>query len=427
MPLVDKLLKNIESMKGSILSGWEAGHIANRIKDGMAEFRVPETVSCKFESDYKIGLFWCPVCGAISHWQEAGKRGFKCTDCGSELAQCYVFAPYFYDKPQRAPHISDLILLVWQDENSYCSVLKTHKRLKRDDRERPVESLSWFCPDAAGKRGQCRDRDSLGFCNRQQRTWGGIPTRNGHVRLYKPRALLSKLGTSIPFRYSPALPSEGLTRAIQIGIHSFKERDAQELSFHRMLLPGVESIAYVRNLLALNFSLAVAVGFTTAPLYSRTVIFNEEEDAEGRKRLVILARRLNTRGMVIRLKPVLFEEISDDPAAAGKLLHTVSHAFLKHLPLKAGLEPNEFYESLDVEKREIAIYDNQPGGIGGVETVVDLEASELDSDYQHLVSDAQTCDLDCPSACKACLYVENCGRLNRQLNRHLLEGVIASE
>ena len=174
----------------------------------------------------------------------------------------------------------------------------------------------------------------------------------------------------------------------------------------------------------MNFALAVAIGYTTASLYSRTLLINEEEDSEGNRKVVILSRSMNTKGLVIRPKKELFDQCKDDPASISKILHTISHAFLKHLPLQTGLEPNEFYESIDIDSQEISIFDNQPGGIGGVLAITDVDNGELSPDYQQLVSTSVDCDIECPSACRACLYVENCGRLNRQLNRKLLGGVL---
>jgi len=155
------------------------------------------------------------------------------------------------------------------------------------------------------------------------------------------------------------------------------------------------------------------------------MLINEREDAEGDRKITILCRRLQTKGLIIRPKAHLFAGLEQNPQEVSKILHTISHAFLVDLPLVTGLEPNEFFESIDVDRKEVAIFDNEPGGIGGVSTVV--SGDELSSDYQGKVGESVDCDLDCSSACKACLYIENCGRLNRQLNRHILtdRGVIA--
>ena len=92
----------------------------------------------------------------------------------------------------------------------------------------------------------------------------------------------------------------------------------------------------------------------------------------------------------------------------------------------SGLDASEFSESFSPNDNEIAVYDNSPGGIGGVRTVVEngSKGPELRRDYIAQLLNSLDCQLDCSWSCKACLHTGNCGWINRQLKREMLEEII---
>jgi len=232
-------------------------------------------------------------------------------------------------------------------------------------------------------------------------------------------------GSPLPIRglevhYIPTVPSEGATKAVCASLHYFKKNSAKNLTFSKELLPGVEQILFVRDLSVIQFSLCFAVGYPTAPLRKRGISLNF-----GGEGVQIICRKLTTEGLVIRLQRDIIEKFEGTEEEINALFHTVSHAFLRPLPSLTGLDPTEFFESISPEDNEVAIFDNSPGGLGGIRSLV-VDDDELSLDYQSMVTIGRYCPLDCYSACRACLFVENCVWLNRSLRRKLLEHIVGA-
>ena len=107
------------------------------------------------------------------------------------------------------------------------------------------------------------------------------------------------------------------------------------------------------------------------------------------------------------------------------MLHTFSHAVLNTMPILTGLSPFEFGESIwasdDSYDYEVLIYDDSKGSIGGVRSVISNQSIIHDL-YAFLVN--VDCRRGCETACRACLFFERCGMLNRNLNRHALTSLI---
>jgi hypothetical protein len=192
----------------------------------------------------------------------------------------------------------------------------------------------------------------------------------------------------------------------------------------------------VRELEIFEFTIALAVGLPYISTRRRAVRLFEEDTSDGEQRLYVLSRRLITEGIVIRLNGNEVRQTIEDwrprrprineNTLSSILYHTVSHAFLKPLPMVAGLDATEFSESVLPTLNETAIYDKSPGGIGGVRTLCD-ESSEglyLSGDYSAQLLNSLSCQMDCSWSCKACLHTGTCGWLNRQLQREMLRGII---
>jgi hypothetical protein len=149
-----------------------------------------------------------------------------------------------------------------------------------------------------------------------------------------------------------------------------------------------------------------------------------------------LSRHITTEGIVISLNENVISQIVSDwtqrrPNTEGRILstilyHSASHAFLKCLPMVSGLDTSEFSESILSPQNQIAVYDNSPGGIGGVRTVCEGSSGglHLSGDYAAQVLNSLDCQLDCSWSCKACLHTSTCGWLNRQLQREMLRSII---
>jgi len=89
--------------------------------------------------------------------------------------------------------------------------------------------------------------------------------------------------------------------------------------------------------------------------------------------------------------------------------------------MRTGFEPDKFYGSFDAlnEGGKIFVYDTDEGGNGGFASLMKNKTSFID-----MLSDINN-RLHCPTrecllACKQCLFIKNCGNVNRKLNRHIL-------
>jgi hypothetical protein len=132
---------------------------------------------------------------------------------------------------------------------------------------------------------------------------------------------------------------------------------------------------------------------------------------------------METRGLLLKLN---IEKVRQAAEAAEELgfpvadeytvAHSISHAAIKAVVRISGLSYAEFGEALlesaDSAVAEVLVYDNSPGGVGGVETIPNALA-EFPS---YLKEGASRCPRLCRSACRACLYVENCTSLNFNLS-----------
>jgi hypothetical protein len=144
---------------------------------------------------------------------------------------------------------------------------------------------------------------------------------------------------------------------------------------------------------------------------------------ESRGTLEVAGRAMETRGLLLKLN---IEKVRRAAETAEKLgfpaadeytvAHSISHAAIKAVVRISGLSYAEFGEALlvsaDSAVAEVLVYDNSPGGVGGVETVPNALA-EFPS---YLKEGAGRCPRLCRSACRACLYVENCASLNFNLS-----------
>jgi hypothetical protein len=208
------------------------------------------------------------------------------------------------------------------------------------------------------------------------------------------------------------------------------------LIFSEDELRGVSEILFVRKLEIFQFTVALAVGLPSVSIRRRAIRLLTDTSPDGQESIYFLSRRLLTEGLMVRLKTGVRDQIVNEwqnrrPSAQSSALlstlyHTVSHSFLKPLSMMSGLDSSEFSESFSPMDNEIAVYDNSPGGIGGVRTVVEEGGGglQLRRDYIAQLLNSMECQLDCSWSCKACLHIGNCGWINRQLKREMLEGII---
>ena len=96
------------------------------------------------------------------------------------------------------------------------------------------------------------------------------------------------------------------------------------------------------------------------------------------------------------------------------ILHSLKHALLNAAPAVTGLTQDEFGANLDLENRELLLYDNRPGGTGGCRLLADRRLLRWLNVAREL---AECHQVQCAGACRACLFLPT--RLCRQGNLSL--------
>ena len=153
----------------------------------------------------------------------------------------------------------------------------------------------------------------------------------------------------------------------------------------------------------------------------------------------VVGRVTDTKGFQIVIKPKIYEMVdkikeqmkNDEEYEADDILeiilHSLKHAMLVQAPLFTGLDENKFHGSYEINDKKdeewaarVFVYDTEDGGNGGFSTI--MRNRDV---IENMLDDIRQVRLHCPvreckTACKHCLFIKNCGLVNRRLNRHLL-------
>jgi len=425
------------------------------LEDGTLDFRVPSRVIARIvnpsDQDYGFDIFRCSECGWLYNFEDAVSSRMQCRRCAEagrrvQLTQAPIFGASYSNRPPTPVPFSEVLRKITFDENSDYCVYNTAsqgrstrlflKGVKETDFSRPIDSLCWVC---TRPQLQCQYRDRRGFC--LYSTYEGRNFRpdqeaeTGRIRLVASQRVRTRgaFGRFLE-RYRPITISEGSTKPIRIAVHDFKPPDATAIDFRRDELPGISQVLFVKKLEIFQFSIALAVGLPYASIRKRPAIFLNDIGPDGEERPYVLARQLITEGLVVKLDEGTVNEIIEEwghrratvsnETLFSTLYHTVSHALLKPLPMMAGLDASEFGESFSSADNEVSVYDNSPGGIGGVRTIVEEESRRLRGDYVAQLLNSSSCQMDCGWSCKACLHIGNCGWVNRQLQREMMRRIV---
>lgn len=454
--LADKLRDRIrETQDAGLILPRHSQMLLEAMEENTLQFRVPQSVTVRInnrdDAEYGFDIFRCPECGRMFSFREACQMGLRCNSCRTTLTQAPVFCASYRDRPPVPLPFSESLKKVTYDQNSnYCIYTGADvkgrrlpadfkKGLREADHARPVDSLCWTCPIPEEP---CNWRRRENFCayskydNTQQQNWRPDKWDANLIRLVPGRGRRRTAFGAFVDRYRPITISEGITKPIKVAIHNIPEREVVDVRFHGDELPGVAQIRYSPRIEIFQFTLALAVGLPYVPIRNRAVRLLTEQAPDGEDMPYLLSRRLVTEGIVINLRRQTVQEIVERWFAlrpniqrnllTSTLYHTVSHAFLKPLPIIAGLDVSEFYESFSPTDNEITIFDNSPGGIGGVRSALEKGSGgyQLRSDFAAQLLNSLDCQLDCVWSCKACLHSATCGWINRQLKREMLNGII---
>jgi len=222
------------------------------------------------------------------------------------------------------------------------------------------------------------------------------------------------------FEYRIALtPSERMARPVSITAFRFRPETAKEISLLRDL-PGIEHVYFCENLEVIQVTVGYKIGHPRESTQRRIMMIDYDQ---GIYRLP--TRWIKTKGLIVKVSKGRVESALDSPdeRKLWRALHTLCHAFLAPLPRISGLEAGDFGEALSMPYYEFAVFDNSPGGLGGIEGIVGIgEAglARLHPNYEFAVANSWNCPLRCIKACIACLYTDSCYMLNWNLDRNIL-------
>jgi hypothetical protein len=218
-------------------------------------------------------------------------------------------------------------------------------------------------------------------------------------------------------------PTEAITKPVSITAFNAREQKPIEVPEK---LPGVKGIFFSEKLEVLQATAGFRVGHSNVSNRSKRFVF-ELRSEDGSKVYKLYGRYLVTKGIIVEADKDAILSVcgalrSAYENAVFTALHTISHCFLSPLPRITGLEGGDFAEALSSKNWMIAVYDNCPGGLGGVEGLID-DGGRLKPNYYFAVREQVNCPLACYKACKACLFSDSCFMLNWNLDRRILRAL----
>jgi DNA-directed RNA polymerase subunit RPC12/RpoP len=403
---------------------------AERVRKGEVEVWEPSKVSFNLgpSAISDLSYFRCSVCGYVE--QSKNNTIPRCPRCGSErnMVQAYVGAPsepagagvLEYDANKDFQRMGDSLILsarhiidIWA-----CPTVGTAKRLKGlmpKDPERPQSSLWFTCPYDDSTAGACRYLVKDGTVRWCQ--------YNSHRYAY---VSFSKIGG---IKRAPAMPSEAMTKPIKISAH-LRRRCLKDITseFRRLLQERGLASEWVEETCLGEFEV-----ITLVPLYlvghpyssrrARTAVmyYSRQDNVQ---RLIAMGRKIRTYGILFKVgSGAIRRAIKEVGTIRGvnptpfEVAHSLAHVLVKAVVKVSGVDPREVGESVLRNQEgsyEVLIYDDSPGGVGATTGVVDLGMPDLAEELRRFAS--LPCPRGCLSACRACLYIEGCGSLNKGLN-----------
>ncbi len=416
--IVRRLAKEILLAGGSLIPEDFAERIARALEGtgahNIVELAFPRSVNVSLRTELAdLRYVRCSKCGKVYDLETNPHLtlSLKCQSCRSSLVPAPIWAITSQNLPIR-PQITpqDNIKIVFSVEDYSRNA---HYHLQRIPPGEPPTNIRI--------RDRARPVATLAFDYRRHKY------TDPNVRM----ALRERI-----FVYMLSLmPSESVSKPVSITAFSYNEESAFPVKLSVGGLGGVEEVLFCRDLEVLQATVGYYAGNPRAGTRSR--VFIEEavpSPYSGASVTRLFVRYIRTQGLVVRVDENALNNALEnlgmrrgntrnDNKYRWRALHTLSHAFLVSLPQVVGLEGTDFGEALSVANNEIAVYDNAPGGLGGIEGVVQSYDSQelfLDPNYEMRIREAADCALECIKACKACLYTDSCYMLNWNLDRRIL-------
>ncbi|MGB9759771.1 MAG: DUF1998 domain-containing protein [Thermoproteota archaeon] len=385
-----------------------------------------QEVDCDFEYEGVASLKYlmCSKCGTVYNIDSlSGSLPYSCKKCRAPLVPAYVGVPVESDGrlhhvqyPPAPKGASENLIAPTSDIYGINSCKKISPRSKKHVeilprgikpkvRERPLQSLSFTCPIGDSS---CEYYDDP-FCSYSS---DRSSNKGRRISVLFPPLKGSKT------RRAPTVPSPGLTKPFTVVAFTRAGDTESEKDITRELNADDIELGHFRIYELAPFYL---IGSPNMWKGGRIPVLVKDDENS----VIALGRSMQTKGLLVRLNYNRAKEAVEhaEKDLGGHiriplitLAHSVSHVLLSSVVKLTGLSSREFGEALYVNEPEklieVMVYDDSPGGIGGVETV---KRSKIDF-VSYVKNFSSPCRRMCRSACKACLYFDNCFMMNYLLN-----------
>jgi len=349
-----------------------------------------------------LNILRCPSCGRLF---KAGTTNM-CPFCKVNLYQAYVGVPLVQRSNHKSKFSTDsnikLVIPITTIKEAYCRRHRGYKALKPIEPKRPFQSLAFKCHFNDTSCQYYHD----GLC-----TEGSYP-------IYFPqyRGLSQNVA-----RPALANPSVNITKPFTITIFPSEPKQGTALGDLLTHYIPVAREVVVGEFTVYILTIMYLLGHPYSGRYRRLPVF----DVDSQGNLIFLGRKLKTEGLLVKLDYSAVEKIGESIKATPlTVVHSISHIILLALTRLTGLSPSEFGEAVFVDKSnrvaEILIYDNSPGGIGGVRSI----ANDVADFVEYICDFSRPCPRMCRSACRACVFYETCGLGNMFLSWRAAEKAV---
>jgi hypothetical protein len=236
--------------------------------------------------------------------------------------------------------------------------------------------------------------------------------------------------------YKMDFPRESMSVPLQVSaVESYNLTDDPEIDEVNEVLADMKPVLFNSEIVDLEKSrfsrlrvLDITYGFRIGNKFTGVSSYYLDGQENN-----VLGRLIDTQGFLLVLKPEFHDSIeklkkeSRENQSAEYLkevaVHSLKHALLVLAPMYTGFEPEKFHGSYDVLKPEeggkVYVYDTDEGGNGGFAALMN-DKDSLIRMFKNIRQRLECRTRECSNACKQCLFIKNCGNVNRKLSRKLL-------
>lgn len=428
------LQKAIEKLESNILD--ETGRAIPL--NGNLNIVVPKKIDLRF--DESLDMVYCknPACGTLDKlaYQKFPPKDQMpfCRFCNeSHVTQAPVWIPQPLNPQGSHALIGDAgdqgIIRNMGVGQIFCYYSKPGERC-----EHPESPDGRCVHDFVQKLGSLKMTDP-------QRPIDSLRKHNPHCPkgLVVPTRKLDRLYRTGSYWYKMDFPRESMTVPLQVSsVETFDMKNDQEVDEVNQVLNEVKRTVFSSKIVDLENSkftrmrvLEATYGFRVGNRYSGVSSYY----IDGIDNYVV-GRLTKTQGFVLTLRPEFIQAVEDlkkleqFAVATEELvqtaLHSIKHALLVLAPRYTGFEPEKFYGSYDVfpdrKGAKVYVYDTDDGGNGGFAALM-RDARSFDRMLEEISIRLNCPTRECKEACKLCLFIKNCGNVNRKLNRRLLQNL----